>query len=71
MKKLFNLIAGILLAFSLVSFTACQKTASDQEVIGVLLRNDSDVFLSAYKKGIEDFAQKNNIKVQMRIGRYN
>ena len=65
MKKLFNLTATILLAFSLISFTACQKSASDQEVIGVLLRNDSDVFLSAYKKGIEDFAKKNDIKVQI------
>ena len=63
--KLFYITAGILLAFSFFSFTACQKTDSDEEVIGVLLRNDSDVFLSVYKKGIEDFAKKNDINVQI------
>ena len=65
MRKIINITAGFLLAFTLFSVTACQKTTSDQEVVGVLLRNDSEVFLRAYRKCIEDFAEKNNIKVQI------
>lgn len=65
MKKIINITAGLLLAFSLFTVSACQKTTSDEQVVGVLLRNDSEVFLSAYRKGIEAFAEKNDIKVQI------
>ena len=58
MKKIINITAGLLLAFSLFAVTACQKPTSDEQVVGVLLRNDSEVFLSAYRKGIEAFAEK-------------
>ena len=65
MKKIINITAVLLLAFSLFTVSACQKTTTDEQVIGVLLRNDSEVFLSAYRKGIEAFAEKNDIKVQI------
>jgi len=65
MKKMIKITAGLLLALSMFSISSCKKASSQEDVIGVLLRNDNEVFLSAYRKGIEDFAQKNNIKVQI------
>ena len=65
MKKIIKFTGALLLALSMLSISSCRKKASEKEVVGVLLRNDSEVFLSAYRKGIEDFAKKNGINVEV------
>ena len=65
MKKMIKILAGLLIALSIFSFSGCKKASTEKEVIGVLLRNDYEVFLSAYRKGIEDFAKKNGIEVEI------
>ena len=65
MKKIIKLTAGLLLALSVLSVSGCKKENTNNEVIGVLLRNDYEAFLGAYKKGIEDFAKKNDIAIEI------
>ncbi len=65
MKKILKFTAAVLLAISVFSISGCKEEKSNKEIIGVLLRNDYEVFLSAYRKGIEDFAKKNNITVEI------
>ena len=65
MKKIIKFTAALLLALSVFSIFGCKKENSNKEVIGVLLRNDYEAFLSAYRKGIEDFAKKNDIAVEI------
>lgn len=63
MKKF--LLISILSVFAF-SFLGCtKKSASEKEVIGVLLRNDSEAFLAAYKSGLIEAAKKNGIAIQV------
>ena len=63
MKKI--LLISILSVF-MFSFAGCgNKSSSDKEVIGVLLRNDNEAFLYAYKAGLIEAAKKNNVTLKI------
>lgn len=64
MKKLCKYIGGSLLLAALFMTSACKKQSEKKEVIGVLLRNDTDLFLSAYKNGLINSAKENGINIQ-------
>ena len=65
MKKTIKIFAAVLLSSVIFTLTGCQKKPDGKEVIGVLLRNDYEPFLAAYKKGLVDFAKKNDISLQL------
>ena len=63
MKKIILILTTAMLAFS---FSGCSKGGNtNKEVVGVLLRNDYEAFLQAYKNGLIDSAKKNNIQLQI------
>ena len=63
MKKLLLISFAAVFAFSF--FGCTNKSNSKKEIIGVLLRNDNEAFLQAYKSGLIDSAKKNNIQLQI------
>ncbi len=65
MKKIFKFTAVLLLTLSVFSISGCKKEKAKKEVVGVLLRNDYEPFLNAYRKGVEAFAKKNDISVEV------
>lgn len=64
MKKLCKYIGGSLLLAALFMTSGCKKTSEKKEVIGVLLRNDTEPFLAAYKAGLIKAAKENGITLQ-------
>lgn len=65
MKKI-RYITAVLAAISVFAFSGCSKKSVDKsDVIGVLLRNDSDTFIKEYKEAVEKAASDNNASIQI------
>ena len=54
-----------LIALLLLCIGCTKKSATGNSVVGVLLRNDTEAFLQAYRQGLENAAQKNDVTLQI------
>ena len=65
MKRLVRYIFASAFACT-VLFTGCKRAEPDSsDVVGVLLRNDTEVFLKDYKEALEKTAKEKDIKIKV------
>ena len=64
MKKIGKYIGTSFVLAALLLCTGCNKKVEKKEVIGVLLRNDNDLFIATYKDGRIKAAEENGITIQ-------
>ena len=64
MKKIYRYICGSIF-IALITLTSCKTQKSKKEVVGVLLRNDTEAFLATYKNGLIKAATENDIPLKI------
>ncbi len=63
MKKILLISLAAIFAFSI--FGCSKKNDAKNEIVGVLLRNDNEAFLQAYKESLLETAKKNNVQLKI------